>query len=102
MHDSTSHRIWRRLAQTVAVALVLAAVRAWLGPWLPAVVLAAAGVVAGLRFWWRIEARERSCRPPAPLVRSLSAPAGHVEFARALTLVAAAYLAECEGEADRP
>ncbi len=74
-----------------------------IGPWPTAVALAAAGLWAGLRAWWRIETRSRLARPPAcEVARPLAGPAGHVAFARALAAVSAAYVSECEREANQP
>ena len=77
---------------------------AHLGPWPTAVALAFAGLWWCLWAWSRIETRSRPAKARAPeLVHAARPPAGgHVAFARALAVVAAAYLAECEREADRP
>jgi hypothetical protein len=91
-------RAARRLVQVAAVAAGVVALRLLLGVWPAAVILATVVLiwfVAGLA---TLEARVFCHRPahrrqvPAP-----SAQLGdHVAFARALTAVARAYLAECE------
>jgi hypothetical protein len=98
-------RHWRRrLAAAVVVALVVIVARLALGPWLTAVVLAAAALWVGLRAWGRIESRARLALPPAGEVvrpdRPMAAAGGHVAFARALAAVSAAYVSECEREAN--
>jgi hypothetical protein len=85
-----------------AVALVLA-VRALLGVWVAAVLVALvamAGLIAG---WAALEARvfdrpRPRLSPPALIPRRAPGlcAADHTAFARALTAVATAYLTECE------
>jgi hypothetical protein len=95
-------RTLRRLRTVLAMAVVIAASRVVPGGWPTSVALAAVGMWWGLRAWSRWE--QQSCRPRglAPeLVRGPVPTAGHVAFARALATVAAAYLAQCEQEAQR-
>jgi short subunit dehydrogenase-like uncharacterized protein len=95
-----ARRSARRVTWAAALAVVVVVVRAALGVWVAAglVALAAvAGVIAALAV---IEARvfDRPRRSAAPVV--VPAPgldtSDHVAFARALTAVAAAYLTACE------
>jgi lysylphosphatidylglycerol synthetase-like protein (DUF2156 family) len=100
-----ARRAARRLARraaTVAAALALVlAVRAALGVWAAAVLVALAAVAGLIAGWAAVEARvfdrPRPARPvPMPRrVPGLSA-GDHTAFARALTAVATAYLTECE------
>jgi hypothetical protein len=87
-----------------AVAGVMA-VRLVAGVWITAVAVAGLAVVGLVAGWAAIERRAfpRRPAPPAPVPVGPRAPgraAGdgtrHVAFARALSTVAAAYLAECE------
>jgi hypothetical protein len=73
-------------------------VRAWLGVWAGAALVALAALVGLIAGWAAVEARAFDChRPSSPSARrTLGAPADHVAFARALTAVATAYLTECE------
>jgi hypothetical protein len=82
---------------------VVVVARLIFGPWPTAIAVAAAGLWWGLRAWSRIETRQRPAETRAPELVPAARPAagGHVAFARALVVVAAAYLAECEREADR-
>ncbi len=103
MHNSTTRHPAHRAATTLAVALVVVVARLICGPWPSAIALAAAGMWWGLRAWSRIETRSGPAKARVPeLVHARPATGGHVAFARTLTVVAAAYLAECEREADRP
>jgi hypothetical protein len=95
-----ARRSARRVTWAAALAVVAVVVRAALGVWVAAglvALVAVAGVIAALT---AIEARvfDRPRRPPASVV--VRAPgldaSDHVAFARALTAVAAAYLTECE------
>jgi hypothetical protein len=87
----------------VLVGLVVVAARLLLGPWPSAVLLAAAGVGTVVWVWWRIEAKGRAvARPSWPINQTARAADAHSAFARGLTAVAMAYLAECEREARRP
>jgi hypothetical protein len=74
--------------------------RLLLGPWAAAMALAAVGVAGLVVGWASVEARAFDRRHPL-VVRDGAAHRDHVAFARALTAVAAAYLAECEREANR-
>jgi hypothetical protein len=83
------------------VALVaVVALRAALGVWAAAVLTASVALAAGVAGWARLEARvfDRPChpRPVADLASGSSDAAGHVAFARALAVLAVAYLAACE------
>jgi hypothetical protein len=104
VHNSRTRHIIHRAAALLGAALVVVAARLILGPWPTAIAVAAAGLWWGLRAWFRIETRTRPAKARAPqLVHAARSPAGgHVAFARALAVAAAAYLAECEREADRP
>jgi hypothetical protein len=100
MHNPTTHHLARHATRLAALALAVIVARVLCGPWPTAIVLAAVGLVRGLRAWCRWESRTR----PAPAGEVVTArrdtvPGGHVAFARALAVVAAAYLAECEREA---
>jgi hypothetical protein len=88
----------------LVVALVVVVARLILGPWPTAVGLAAAGLWWGLRAWSRIETRTRPAKARVPELVQAARPVagGHVAYARALAVVAAAWLAECEREVDRP
>jgi hypothetical protein len=94
--------VTRRCTLTKATAAVIGVVvlRLVAGVWITAAVvavLAVGGLVAG---WAAIERRAFPRRSPAPgSVLVGPQPAGgarHVAFARALAVVAAAYLAACE------
>jgi hypothetical protein len=95
----TPRRVGRVGLAVLNVAAVVVVVRAVAGAWVAALVVAP--VLLGLLVagWAVVEARLFDRRPGAVVVRR---PAeDHVAFARALTAVAAAYLAECEREAGR-
>jgi hypothetical protein len=83
---------------------VVVVARVVCGRWPTAIALAAAGMWWGLRTWCRIETRigPVEARPPELVQAARPVPGGHVAFARDLAVVAAAYLAACEREADRP
>jgi hypothetical protein len=104
MHNSTTRHPARRAAAGLAVVLVVVVARPILWPWPTAVAMAAAAMWSGLRAWSRIETRTRPAKAPAAELVQAAGPVagGHVAFARALAVVAAAYLAECERELDRP
>jgi hypothetical protein len=92
-------RAARRLVQVVvAVAAGVVALRLLLGVWPAAVMLAAVVLVWFVAGLATLEARVFGDRPvdrrrlPMPSAQ----PGDHVAFARALTEVSAAYLAECE------
>ena len=89
----------RRFTTGVAVVGLVAAVRVVLGVWPAAVAVAAVAVVGLVAGWALVEARasDRRSRPGVERVQL----ADHVAFARALTAVAAAYLAECERQEAR-
>jgi hypothetical protein len=79
----------------------VACVRAVLGVWVAAGLIALVLMAALVAAWSRIEARAFAPRrPPSPIPRvpgrSRLVPGDHVAFARALAAVATAYLAECE------
>jgi hypothetical protein len=100
MHNPTTHRIARHATRLAAVALLVAIARVLCGPWPTAIVLAAIGLAWGLRAWCRLERRaQRAPTVEVVTARRDTAPGGHVAFARALAVVAAVYLAECEREA---
>jgi hypothetical protein len=98
-----ARRAARRTAAAAVTVAVLVVVRAAVGVWACAALISlvtVAGLVAG---WAVVEARVfPPSTPPSPGPgpcgpRGPGLTAGdHVEFARALTTVAAAYLAECE------
>jgi hypothetical protein len=76
-------------------------VRQLLGVWVTAGLVAVVLTTALVAAWSRFEARAFAPRrPPSPIPpvprRSRLVPGDHVAFARALTAVATAYLAECE------
>jgi hypothetical protein len=104
MHNSTTRHPAHRAAAVLAAALVVAATRLICGPWPTAIAVAAAGMWWGLRAWSRIETRTRPAKARAPELVQAARPVagGHVAFARGLAVVAAAYLAECERDVDRP
>jgi hypothetical protein len=104
VHNSTTRHTTHRAAAVLAVALAVVVARLIFGSWPTAIAVAAAGMWWGLRAWSRIEHRTRPAEARAPQLVQAARPAagGHVAFARALTVVAAAYLAECEREVDRP
>jgi hypothetical protein len=85
-----------------AVAGVMA-VRLVAGVWITAVAVAGLAVLGLVAGWAAIERRAFPRRPAPPVLvgprgpgRATGDGARHVAFARALTTVAAAYLAECE------
>jgi hypothetical protein len=93
-------------ARGVRLLLVAFGVRFLLGPWPAAVLLAAGAMWWGLRAWHRWETRSARRRPllaeyVTRQYRQRPNP-GHVDFARALAMVAAEYLARCEQEANQP
>jgi hypothetical protein len=91
----------RRLLAVLASAVLIAASRVVLGVWPTSAALVAVGMWWGLRAWSRWEQRWGRPRAQASeVVRRPVPAAGHVAFARALATVAAAYLAECEQEAE--
>jgi hypothetical protein len=96
-----ARRTARRAASTAAAVALVFLVRALLGVWATAALVALvamAGLIAG---WAAVEARvfDRP-RPSPPVLIPRRAPgltaADHAAFARALTAVATAYLTECE------
>jgi len=110
----TRHRPWRRAVKAMTVVCVPLAVGALAGA-----AVAGALVVVGALVWemarwerwgrrrlptstdvelWRPE-RSQTMSPPGG--GDAIGPEGHRAFAQALHAVAAAYLAECEREADR-
>jgi hypothetical protein len=90
----------RRLGRAVVVVSAVAVSRAFVGVWPTSFGLAAVGMWWGLRAWAGWEARSRRGALVPQLVPA--GRAGHVEFARALATVAAAYLSECEREVGGP
>jgi predicted lipid-binding transport protein (Tim44 family) len=98
-----ARRVARRIARPGGAGLTALAswlmVRVLLGGWVAAGLLALALVAALIAGCAAVEARvfdrPRSQTPAAHRAAGLS-PGDHVAFARALTAVAAAYLAECE------
>jgi hypothetical protein len=101
MHNPTTHHLTRHATRLAVVALVVVVARVLCGPWPTAIVLAAIGLVWGLRTWCRLERRTRPAPRTVEVVtaRRDTVLGGHVAFARALAVVTAAYLAECEREA---
>ena len=95
-----ARRLIRRATAAAASVVAVIGVRALLGPWAAAIALAAVGVAGVIVGWASVEARVFD-RRRAVVMRHGSAHGDHVAFARALAAVAAAYLAECEREADR-
>ena len=92
-------RLLRRIVRTGAVAALVMGVRLVFGVWPAAVVLAAVGLGHLVVLWARAEARLLDGHRPVEVVRGRAGGADHVAFARALAVVAEAYLAECEREA---
>jgi hypothetical protein len=97
-----THRTLRRWSHRVAeaaglIGLVVGA-RVVLGVWPAAVVLAGLGLGRLLVLWARVEAWA-SANERRPQLVSGAEAADHVAFARALAVVAEAYLADCEREA---
>jgi hypothetical protein len=90
----------RRLTTAAAVVGLLVGLRLVAGVWITATVtggLVTVGLVAGLA---ALERRVFAHRPATPPVTGPRGPGRHTEFARALTAVAAAYLAECQANED--
>jgi hypothetical protein len=92
------------VVRVAVVAVGVVALRLLLGVWPAAVMLATVLLIWLAAGWANLEARVFGHRPvdrrqtPVPSTQ----PGDHVAFARALTAVAAAYLAECERqEAER-
>jgi hypothetical protein len=81
------------------VAAAVAILRAVAGPWVAALVVAPVLLALLVVGWAVVEARLFD-RPSGAVVVGRRAE-DHVAFARALTAVAAAYLAECEREVGR-
>jgi hypothetical protein len=104
VNNSTTRHIAGRAAALGAVALVVGLALIVCGRWPTAIALAAAGMWWGLRTWCRIDTRTRpvKARPPELVQAARPVAGGHVAFARDLAVVAAAYLAACERETDRP
>jgi hypothetical protein len=98
MHNPTTCNITHRATRLATIALAVIVARHLAGPWPTAIVLAAAGLAWGLRTWARLESRTRPAPLPGVMATRRQA-GGHVAFARALAVVAAAYLDECEREA---
>jgi len=93
-------RLVRGAAQGAALAGLVVGSRVLLGVWAAAVVLAALGLGRLLVLWARVEARTFDGDRPAVVVQGAGlSRAEHLVFARALAVVAEAYLAECEREA---
>ena len=107
---SRSERITRRAARRFirhvirlgALLLALRLLAAIAGPLIAAAAGSVLFIVAGVRWWARIE--DRLFPPPRPSVQLLQPPTPfvderrHLAFAQALALVAAQYLAACEAE----
>jgi hypothetical protein len=98
----------RRLPKTVGLVAATLTVRAWMGVW-PAAVLVAlavvAAVVAGLgafEDWVFDRGRRPGSRLGVMPVRGGGELGDHVAFARALVAVATVYLAECERQEREP
>lgn len=90
---------WRRhLLRAAALAGLVVGTRLLLGVWPSAVVLASLGLGRLLVLWATVEARLFDGDRPVRVPRAGEPAAGHVAFARALAVVAQAYLAECERE----
>jgi hypothetical protein len=96
----------RRALMTATVAGgSVALLRAVAGVWITSAVIAGVAVVALVAGWAAIERRAFPCRPPAP-APVMVGPRRHqgerrLAFARALAVVAAAYLAESERDERR-
>jgi hypothetical protein len=91
----------RTLTTATAAVIVVVVLRLVAGVWITAAVLAVLTVIGLVAGWAAIERRAFPRRPPAPSVLVGPQPgdgARHVAFARALAVVAAAYLTECEGD----
>lgn len=93
-------------ARGVRLVLVAFGVRFLLGPWPAAVLLAAGAMWWGLWAWhrWETRATRRRLLLAEHVTRTYwhQPNPGHVDFARALAVVAAEYLARCEQEANQP
>jgi hypothetical protein len=85
-------------AKATAGVAVVVIVRALLGVWAAAVLVALAALVGLIAGWAAVEARAFDRRHPSPpaTVRTPGTAADRVAFARALAAVAAAYLTACE------
>jgi hypothetical protein len=89
----------RTLTTPTAAVIVVVVLRLVAGVWITSAVVAVLVVVGLVAGWAAIERRVFPRRPPAPSVLVGPQPgddARHVAFARALAVVATAYLAECE------
>jgi hypothetical protein len=93
------------LVRGAAIVTALMVLRLVAGVWITAVAAAALAVVGLVAGWAAVERRAFPRRPAGPVSvpvgpripgRAAGDGARHVAFARALTTVAAAYLAECE------
>jgi hypothetical protein len=82
---------------TVAGAMVgVVVLRLVAGVWITAAVLAGLAVVGLVAGWAAVERRAFPRRPQRQASVTVAPPGRDVAFARALAVVAAAYLAECE------
>jgi hypothetical protein len=94
-----------RTGRGCAVAVGVVAVRHFAGPWVTAVLLATVAVVGLIAALAAIEPRvlHRERRSPSVAVvvpeRAGPSAAEHLAYARALAVVVASYVAECEREA---
>jgi UPF0716 family protein affecting phage T7 exclusion len=96
-----ARRAGRRLVVAAMALAVLVAVRAVAGVWVTAGLVAAASLAGLLAGWAALEARAfpRSQRAAAGQLGPRGVrPSDHLAFARALTAVATAYRAYCEGQ----
>jgi hypothetical protein len=97
--------VLRRLVQACVTVVVIVGVGLMAGPWAAAGVMAVVAVVGLIGVLATVEARafgqdRRSL--PAPIVvseRSGPSEVEHLAFARALAVVVASYVAECERQA---
>jgi hypothetical protein len=92
--------ILRWVAAAAGLAFAVAGTRLVLGMWATAVVLALLVVVGLIVGWAAVEARAFDRGRPDVAGRGAGlSRADHLAFARALAVVAEAYLAQCEREA---
>jgi hypothetical protein len=88
-----------------AVIVVIVAVRVVAGPWVAAGVLAVAVMVGLIAAWAAVEGCTFGRDPRSPAVavvvpeRAGPSTVEHLAYARALAVVVASYVAECEREA---
>ncbi len=95
-----ARRCLRRAVNAAAAVALVVMVRAVLGVWMAATLVALVGVAGLMAGWAAVEARafglQSRAADPVPVQRPELRGPDHVAFARGLAAVAAAYLAHCE------